>query len=134
MLAAIATAVSGLRAATLRLEASAGNVANIGSRGALPPGAPQAYQPVRVEQTSMTRPGGAGGGTMAAVRNVSPAWRAAYDPGAGFADASGMVAEPNVDLIGETLEQATAKAAFMANLRTLQTAQDMVRRLYELTD
>ena len=76
----------------------------------------------------------AGGGTRATVRNVSPAWRAAYDPDAGFTDASGMVAEPSVDLVDEALEQATAEAAFLANLRTLQTAQDMVKRLYQLAD
>jgi len=129
MLAAIATAVCGLRAATLRREASASDVANIGSRGALPPGAPQAYQPVGVEQAGM-----ASGGTLATVRDVSPAWRIAYDASASFADAAGIVAEPNVDLVGEALEQETAQVAFLANLRTLQAAQDMVRRLYELVD
>ena len=36
MLPAISSVVSGMRAATLRLEASARNVANVSSRGALP--------------------------------------------------------------------------------------------------
>lgn len=139
MLAAIASAISGMRAATLRLEASASNIANMGSEGALPSsstapaGAPRAYQPVRVEQTSV--PGfGAGGGTVATVRNASPAWLAAYDPDASFADANGMVAAPNVDLIGETLEQVAAEASFMANIKVLEAAQGMVKRLYELAD
>jgi len=130
MLAAIATAASGMRAAQLRLAASAANVANLGSRGA-PPGStgPAAYQPVRVEQAAVES-----GGTLASVRIVSPAWRVAYDPHASFADAAGMVAEPNVDLVGEALEQTTAELSFLANLRTLQTAQDMVKRLFDLTD
>jgi flagellar basal-body rod protein FlgC len=131
MIDAIATAVSGMRAAARRLEASASNVANLGTRGALPPpdAGPAAYQPVRVEQVAA-----AGGGALASVRVVSPAWRVAYDPEASLADADGLVAEPNVDLAGEALEQAVAEAAFRANLSTLRTVQDMVRRLYELAD
>ena len=135
MLAAIASAASGMRAATLRLEASASNVASMRSSGVLPSsstasaGVPQAYQPVRIEQTSA-----GGGGTVAKVRVAAPAWRAAYAPDARFADANGMVAEPNVDLMGETLEQATAEASFLANLQVFEAAQAMVRSLYELAD
>ena len=135
MLAAIASAASGMRAATLRLEASASNVASMRSSGVLPSsstasaGAPQAYQSVRIEQTSA-----GGGGTVAKVRVATPAWRAAYSPDAGFADANGMVAEPNVDLMGEALEQATAEASFLANLQVFEAAQAMVRSLYELAD
>lgn len=136
MLPAISSAVSGMRAATLRLEASARNVANVSSRGALPSAGaagPQVYLLVRVDQTSLAGPG-AGGGTKAAVRNVSPAWMAAYDPDASFADADGMVAAPNVDLMSETLEQVSAEISFMANVKTLQATQEMVKRLFELTD
>jgi flagellar basal-body rod protein FlgC len=135
MLAAIASAASGMRAATLRLEASASNVASMRSSGVLPSsstasaGAPQAYEPVRIEQTSA-----GGGGTVAMVRVAAPAWRAAYAPDAGFADPNGMVAEPNVDLMGEALEQATAEASFLASLRVFEAAQAMVRSLYELAD
>ncbi len=137
MFAAIASAASGMRAATLRLEASASNVASMRSSGVLPSSstasadAPQAYQPVRIEQTSV---GGSGGGAVATVRVAAPAWRAAYAPDAGFADANGMVAEPNVDLMGEALEQAAAEASFLANLQVFEAAQAMVRSLYELAD
>jgi flagellar basal-body rod protein FlgC len=129
MLAAIATAVSGMFAATRRLEASTNNIANMSSRGALASRGmgPAAYQPVGVEQTAIT-----GGGTLATVRIVSPAWLVAYDPEASFADDDGMIAEPNVDLVGEALEQATAETQFRASAKALQAAQDMVRVLYEL--
>lgn len=131
MIAAIAAATSGMNAAVRRLEASAANVANMPTTGALPSrgSGPAAYQPVGVEQAAV-----AGGGTLASVRNVSPLWRVAYDPDATFADADGMVAEPDVDLVAEALEQKMAETAFLANLKTLETVQDMVERLFELTD
>jgi flagellar basal-body rod protein FlgC len=137
VLAAIASAASGMRAAKLRLEASTGNVASMRSSGVLPSSstasarAPQAYQPVRIEQTSAR---GSGGGAVATVRVSAPAWRPAYAPDPGFADTNGMVAEPNVDLMGEALEQATAEANFLANLQVFEAAQAMVRSLYELAD
>jgi flagellar basal body rod protein FlgC len=68
------------------------------------------------------------------VRTTAPAWRAAYQPDAGFADAGGLVAEPSVDPIGETLEQTIAEASFIASLKAFQAAQDMVKRLFDLTD
>ena len=71
---------------------------------------------------------------MATVRVAAPAWRAAYAPDAGFADANGMVAGPNVDLMAEALEQAAAEASFLANLQVFEAAQAMVRNLYELAD
>lgn len=129
MIAAISAATYGMNAAARRLEGSAANVANARTTGALQ-GVSAAYRPVRVEQvTAIT-----GGGPVAAVRAVSPVWRAAYEPGAAFADADGMVAEPNVDLAGEVIEQATAEIAFRANAKTFETMQDMVKRLFELAD
>jgi flagellar basal body rod protein FlgC len=138
MLAVFASAASGMRAATLRLEASASYVANADSRGAWTSrsaaSSARAYQPVRVEQTSLAGPGGAGGGTAAMVRATAPVWRAAYQPDAGFADAGGLVAEPGIDPIGETLEQTIAEASFIASLKTFHAAQNMIKRLFDLTD
>lgn len=123
MIAAISAATYGMNAAVRRLEASAANVANARSSST-------AYQPVRVEQVAPI----SFGGPVAAVRAVSPVWRAAYDPAATFSDDDGMVAEPNVDLAGEAVEQATAEIAFRANPKTFETMQDMVKRLFELAD
>jgi flagellar basal-body rod protein FlgC len=126
--------LSGMDAAARRLEASASNIANINARGSLPSretpaGVPQPYQPVRVEQASA-----GGGGTIASMRSVTPAYLAVYDPGASFADGNGMVAAPNVDLIQEMLTQVEASAAFTLNVRTVEAANAMVKTLYDLAE
>ncbi len=102
------TALSGLNAATRRLESVASNVANKDSRGALPTntaqGVKQPYQPIRIEQSSTAGAGGPAG-TTATLRSTTPAYLAVYDPTANYADENGFVAEPNVDLVQETVEE-----------------------------
>jgi flagellar basal-body rod protein FlgC len=135
MLSAI-SALSGMQAASLRMTATANNVANISSNGALPnslqaasPNAPKAYQPVRVEQSS-----GPSGGTVATVRNVNPSYVPMFDPTAGYADSQGMVAAPNVDLANEMVNLVSAKQEFTANAKVAQSINDLVQKLFDLTD
>lgn len=118
MLPAISSAVSGMRVATLRLEASARNVAAASSARA-----PHVYVLV---PPSPPVPSPAPAGATAPVRNVSATWMASYAPDAGSDGAA--------DLIGETMEMAMAESSFIANARTLETAQAMVKRLFDLAD
>lgn len=124
MIAAINTATYGMNAAVRRLEASAANVANVRTTAVS-----STYGAGPVEQVAPIT----FGGPVAAVRAVSPVWRAAYEPAATFADA-GTVTESNIDLAGEAVEQATAEIAFRANAKAFETMQDMVKRLFDLTD
>jgi flagellar basal-body rod protein FlgC len=92
MNAALAIAKSGMQAASLRLDVSASNVANMSSDGPLPDATnaaafPPAYAPQRVDQVEVA------GGTAARVSTVSPSYVPAYDPGP-CADKNGMVAAP----------------------------------------
>lgn len=127
------SALSGMQAASLRLTASANNIANVNSNGALPSsgqaGAPQPYQPVQVEQT-----GGADGTTVATIRNVSPAYVAVSAPSASYANDQGMVAAPNVDLLTEMLNIMMAKQDFALNAKVAQSIDEMVKKLYDLGD
>ncbi|HKA75961.1 MAG TPA: flagellar basal body protein, partial [Pseudolabrys sp.] len=82
-------AISGLNAASLRLQVAASNIANSLSDGPLPDAAnaasfPAAYTPLRVTQSEV-----AGGGTSAATTAVSPATVSIFDPTAPFADSVG---------------------------------------------
>ncbi len=124
--------LTGMSAATDRLEAIASNVANISSGGGLPKaGAPigqEAYQPIRVEQSSQ----GDLGGTYATMRSTTPAYLAVYDPQASYADESGMVAMPNVDPVQERTGLVEAEARFTVNAKTLQAQNDLVKKLYDL--
>lgn len=131
-----ALALSGMKAAGIRLDASASNIADADSDGALPdadgnipPGAQAAYQPVRVEQSS-----GPDGTTTANVRTVTPPFVTGYDPDASYADEQGLVAQPNVSLENEMLNMVMAKADFSLNAVTVETINEMVKRLYDLGD
>ena len=126
-------AVSGMLAASQRLQVSANNVANMRSDGALPdaqgnyaPGAPRAYTPQRVDQVDV-----AGGGTRAIASDVSPSYVASYDPSAPYANQDGMVAAPNVDLADEVVQQLMATYAYAANARVVTSYNQMVKSLFD---
>ena len=124
-------AVSGMRAASVRLDVSASNVANMLTTGRLPAAdgtsaAPAAYAPLRVDQVEV-----AGGATAATVSTASPSYTPGYDPSAPYADGNGMVAVPNVDLVNEAIQQIMAEYAFKANAVILRTASDMTTTLLD---
>ncbi len=140
----VSIASSGVAAASLRLDVSARNVANISTTGALPAangsstttspaaggasgsGAPSAYTPLQVSQVDA-----AGGGTSATVRPVSPAFVAAYDPTAPYADQNGLVAAPNVDLTNEIMQQVIARYTFAMNAQVAATGSQLTKALVD---
>jgi flagellar basal-body rod protein FlgC len=127
------TAVSGMKAASLRLQVSASNVANVTSSGPLPDAAnaanfPAAYTPLRVDQTQT-----AGGGTQAIVSSVTPPAVFVYDPTSPFADSGGMVAGPNVDLGDEIVQQMIARYSFAANAQVVRSDSQMTASLLNIT-
>ena len=130
-------AVSGMRAASTGLAASASNLANLESDGPVPATSPQqpvaqapgsVYQPVAVTQTAQS-----GGGVTASVTPSLPSYALAYDPSAPFANMQGMVATPNVDPAQEVVNQMTASLAYRANIATFKTAQQMEKSLLDAT-
>ena len=133
MMEGISSALTGLAAATRRLEASANNIANANSVGSIPASdaAEQrdAYQPVRVEQSSAP-----GGGTATSDRYVRPPYIPVFDTSSAFANSDGLVASPNVDIASEYTEQIGARQSFEANLKSVQSISDLVKKLYDLTE
>jgi flagellar basal-body rod protein FlgC len=128
-------ALSGMSAATRRLDVSASNIANAMSTGALanpdgtlPVGAPRAYAPLEVIQTAS-----AGGGTQTAVTTTTPSTTAVSDPQAPFANQNGLVATPNVDLSQEMVGQMIASYSFAANATVMSAADLMTRTLLNIT-
>ncbi len=122
-------AASALSAAQMRLEASATNVANAQSGGAAPgqaqgaaaPGRPRTtFRPVTADQTSL-----AGGGVKVDLRMVQPGYFMAYAPSSPDADKDGMEAMPDVDPGAEAVNQIEARRQYEANLRVIQTANQM---------
>jgi flagellar basal-body rod protein FlgC len=128
-------ALSGMNAATRRLEVSASNVANAqdtgalpGVDGTLPAGAPPAYAPLELVQMAS-----AGGGTQTTVTARRPATVAISDPQSLFANANGLVAAPNVDLGAEMIGQLIASYSFAANATVLKADDRMTRTLLNIT-
>ena len=128
-------AVSGMLAASRRLEVSAQNVANVRSDGALPdaqgnyaPDAPRPYTPLRVDQVEL-----ATGGTRAVVSEVSPGYVATYNPSAPYANQDGLVAAPSVDLADELVQQLIASYTYAANARVVTSHNQMVKSLFDIS-
>ena len=140
----LSIATSGLSAASLRLDVAANNIANSLTTGPLPAtsgsGAPAGgsssnnlnlpavYVPLQVNQAAQSS-----GGTVATVSAVSPGFSAQSDPGAWFANQDGLVAAPNVDLASQFVQLLTAKYAFAANAKVVQSYADTTRSLLDIT-
>ena len=124
-------AVSGLTAQSTRVAVSAANVANFRSIGVRPePGADnsQAFVPQSVQQVST-----AGGGVRAQTVPVSPPSVPVFDPNNPNADDQGIAFLPNVSLESEFVEQLQASAAFEANLRVIQTQDELLGTLVNIS-
>ncbi|SON54600.1 putative proximal rod protein [Hartmannibacter diazotrophicus] len=128
MLSAIRSSLSGMMAASKRLEVSAANVANVRTTGKVPDatGASNAYAPAVVSQTATAS------GVATQVTTKPQPYRLAYDPDSPNANADGLVAEPNVDLTSEVVNQISAKFAYEASVKTLKVADEMTQKTLDI--
>src|SRR5262245_33173308 len=123
MSAIASIALSGLNAASLRVQAAANNLANARSNGAVS-GEPAPYAPLEVHQSSV-----ATGGVTAQLAPASREPLLAYDPSAPYANAEGYVASPDIDPADEVVALAMATYSFSANLAVIQTENEMMDAL-----
>lgn len=128
LLSAMSIALSGLGAATRRLEVSASNIANVETTGAVPgaDGKTNAYRALTVQQSDV-----AGGGVEARAVALSPGYRIEIRPGDPNADEKGRVAAPDVDITGEMGGLLMARASYAAAAKVMKVADEMQR---ETTD
>ncbi len=115
--------LSGLQAASKRLENSANNIANIHSTSSIVNGkrinAP--FTPQRIDQVSLEN-----GGVSTVSREVEPATIQ-------VADATGELTEyPNINLEQEIVEQQIASYDYKANLRSIKTADENIQYLLDI--
>lgn len=125
--------LSGLQAATTRLSVSADNVVNAGSRAVEPvqrsePGRTvnrdAGFQAMRVYQEALTQ-----GGVLARPVPVRPAAVAGYSLAPAEA---GVALRPNVSLEQEAVEQISARLAYEASARVIETADEMADTLLDI--
>jgi flagellar basal-body rod protein FlgC len=125
-------ALSGLQAASRRLEVSARNVVNAESVGT-PRTTTDArvptpvYEPERVVQTSRT-----GGGVDTRTEPVQPVSHQQFRPDHPAAGSDGVVEVPNVSLEREAVEQISASVAYQASAKVLQTADGLIKSLLDV--
>jgi flagellar basal-body rod protein FlgC len=130
MIGAISTALTGLLAASKRVEASASNIANASSAGSLDPSSPnQPYQALTTVQTANDT-----GGVTATNIPKSPGFVNAFAPDSPFANSEGLVGAPDVDLASEAVNLKLAEITYKANIETLKTAGEMSNELLNIFD
>jgi flagellar basal-body rod protein FlgC len=138
---AIDVAGSGLAAERLRMDVTAGNLANAqttqGANG-------QPYR--RREVVLQEAQGGQSFGSILASASSSPvngvqvagivedpsAPRRVYDPGHPDADAQGYVTLPNVNPVTEMVDLISASRSYEANVTSMQTAKQLFSKTLEL--
>ena len=132
MAIASSIAVSGMIAASTRLEVAAGNIASAGSSGAIPGSDAPAGSPAPATLRRVDQVETPGGGTKAVIRDISPAYITDHDPTAPYADSNGDVASPNVDMSTEIVNALTARYDFAANALVLKIEDRMMQALLDI--
>lgn len=135
---ALSAALSGLNAQKARLNATASNVANAGTSGAVPgsagesAGAPSVYRPLRVDLSSQTLANGQGAGVSYNITEIKDGYSLSYAPDAMGANAEGMVAVPEVSLDREMVNLLEIKTLFKANAAVLRAQEEMSGEMLDI--
>jgi flagellar basal-body rod protein FlgC len=119
-----AIAQSGIAAATLKLNASASNLANANDTSAV--GA-KGYQPIQVDNTALP-----GGGVLAQAVTLKPGSTVIYDPTSAVADARGFAQAPEIDPIAEISNTIAAGRAFAFSVKVMKAGDDEEKTLLDL--
>lgn len=130
MINAIGIALSGLQAATQRVNVGASNIANVMTAGSLNDPDNPPYTPVTVQ----SRAQGETGGVIADIVPKANPFSAAYDPDSPLANEDGVVGVPNVDLAEEAVNLKLAEVTYKANIATIRTQNEMFDALLKSFD
>jgi len=131
---AVSIALTGIAAQSARLAASANNIANASTVGALPTAeAPVStvYKPLSVSYTALTIGAGTAAGVRADVVETPNGYSPVYDPINIYANIEGVVAAPNVDLVQEAIYISESKTFLKANLAVIKAERDMLGELLD---
>lgn len=130
MVSAINTALSGLTAASTRLQVAANNIANINStqtQAADGTVTNTPFQPNLVAQTSLST-----GGVQAKVLPTTDKPQQVFQPDNPAANAQGLVAYPNVDLATQLVQTQLATYDYKANLKTVSVHSGLFKNLLDM--
>src|SRR5688572_25223437 len=129
MTSAMDVALSGLNAASKKLEVAAKNIANIHSTKSLINGQTvnQPYYAQKLDQVSLST-----GGVLALQSTASNPTQTVYNPRDPAAGADGTVEMPNVDLADEMVNMIIARNAFKASLNTIKVQDRITQSLLDI--
>ncbi len=134
MTSAISIALSGLTSSTQRLNASAANIANLQTVGSLEEGGQAPYSAVTTTSSAQTAGEGEAAGVVTQIIPKNTPFVPAFSPDSPFADENGVVGVPNVDLTEEAVNLLLAEITFKANLKSIETAQELDKELLRILD
>ena len=128
---AIGIALTGLNSASLRLNASASNIANLNTVGSLTDENNAPYTPITTQSKSL---GSVTGGVQTDVIPQNPTFVPAYDADSPFADENGIIGIPNINLAEEIVNIKLAEISYKANLKTIDVAGELFDELLDSFD
>lgn len=134
MINAIHIALSGLAAASKKIEAGASNIANLTTTGSLSDKSHPPYSARTTVQESVTDSEGNGLGVKSNVIPKSTPFVPAFSPDSPFADEDGIIGVPNVNLAEEAVNIQIAETAFKANIKIIEAAADLSDELLGIFD
>lgn len=117
MVSPISASLSGLQAASKRLDVSSKNIANQQSLG---------YEPQQVQQTSNN------GVVQTKVQTVSNPTQKLYQPDNPASDEAGFIDAPNVDLASELVNLKVASYDYKANLKAIAVQNNVEQSLLDI--
>ena len=122
------TALSGLQAAKTRANGAASNIANRNTTGRV--GEDGIYEGYRELSTSQSA--AASGGVSAFNQPVDPGFVLAFDQSDPNASADGTVGVPSGSYAADAVQLAEAQRAYEANLKVLETADQLSQSLLDI--
>lgn len=127
MINAIGIALTGLNSASLRINSSAANIANINTTGSLSDINNPPYTPTTTQSTAL----GASDGVHTNIIAKDQAFTPSFDPNSPFANKNGLIGVPNINLAEEAVNIKLAALSYKANLSTINVAGELFDELLE---
>ena len=123
---------SAISAQSLRLNATASNLANVETLSASESAAYRSRQPVFQAMLDQHNRPGEVGVQMLGIVESQKAIERRYDPGHALADADGFVYGSNVNPVEEMANMLSASRAYQNNVEVLNTSRDLLLRVLSL--
>lgn len=121
---------SALAAQSVRLNATASNLANANNVAGSPDQVYQAREPVFAVATDAQ--GEAAGVRVLEVQTANAEAQKLYQPGHPLADAEGYVYAPSVNVVEEMVNMISASRSYQSNVEVFNTVKDLTMRTLSL--